>query len=73
MITVGSTIVYRPSFGYGMPKEAKVVGLTLTAYPRCKEGVEVPAVAKEAIQANKVLFDLDDGHWCYSEQVELQA
>lgn len=72
MIKQGDTITYRSLFG-GIGKKAKVLTLTLTTLPKDKYGVEVPAVGIESVKANKVMFELDDGHWCYSSQVVLSS
>jgi len=69
IINVGDTITYQGSFGGGISKQAKVMGLTLTDEPRTKDGQECLAVFVRDVKANRVLFDLDDGHWCYSDQI----
>jgi hypothetical protein len=71
IINVGDTITYRGSFGAGLAKQAKVMGLTLTEEPRMKEGQECLSVFVKDVKANRVVFDLDDNHWCYSEQIVL--
>jgi hypothetical protein len=43
----------------------------MTDYARARSGVEVPMVPVEVVLANKAVFILSDGHWCYSEQVVL--
>lgn len=70
-IKINDTITYRGSFGSGPRKSAKVVGLTVTKYPREKVGKDVDNVNVELVKQNKVLFSLDDGHWAYSEQIIL--
>lgn len=73
MIRVGDTITYRPGFaGTEAPRQVKVLELTLTQEPREKYGVEVNAVHEICVRENLVCFMLDDGHWCYSEQVDLE-
>jgi hypothetical protein len=69
IINVGDMVTYRGGFGGDPPKRAKVVGLTLTDEPREKYGQEVLSVDVQSVKANRVLFDLDDGHWCYSDQI----
>jgi hypothetical protein len=71
MIKINDTIKYRDMFGRGMLKEAKVEAMELTSHPRAKDGVPVFIVGKDSVRANKVVFSLDDGHWCYSDQVVL--
>jgi hypothetical protein len=72
IINVGDTVTYHGSFGGGLPKRAKVVGLTLTEEPRTKYGQEVLSVDVQSVKANRVVFDLDDSHWCYSDQIVLR-
>jgi hypothetical protein len=69
-IKIGDKVKYRGSFGYDAPKVATVEGLTLTKYPREKYGKSVEEVNMIDVKANKVLFDLSDGHWCYSDQIK---
>lgn len=71
IINIHDTITYRPGFGFQPPVKVKVIGLTLTQHPREKYGQEVLSVKMADVKANKVLFDLDNGHWAYSEQVDL--
>ena len=70
-IKIGDMITYRGGFGTESPKRVSVVGLTLTDTPRSKYGEDVREVARWQIDDNRVLFSLDDGHWCYSEQVTI--
>lgn len=69
IINVGDTVTYRGAFGRDLPKQAVVRGLTLTDEPRSKYGQEVLSVGVDSVKANRVLFDLDDNHWCYSDQI----
>lgn len=71
IINVGDTVTYRGSFGAGMPKRAEVIGLTLTEAPRLKYGQECLSVFVCDVKANRVVFDLDGGKWCYSDQIVL--
>lgn len=52
-IKVGSKVKYRGCFGMFEPKEVSVKYIERSEYKRCKYGV----------------FVLDDGHWCYGEQI----
>ena len=70
-IKVGDDVVWRGGFGQDMPLSAMVEGMTLTEHPREKYGMEVDKVSVQNVQENRVVFDLDNGHWCYSEQIEL--
>ncbi len=71
MIRIGDTIVYRPGFNSGPPTKAVVDGLTITEHPREKYGNDVSCVDEDLVRKNRVLFSLADGHWCYSEQIDL--
>ena len=70
-IKIGDSISYRGCWGSDPPKTVKVEGLTVTDMPRSKYGEDVQEVTIEQVKANMVLFSLDDGHWCYSEQVTI--
>ena len=70
-IKVGDTVVWRGGFGMNMPLSVTVRGMTLTEHPREKYGTEVEEVYKRDVRENRVLFDLDNDHWCYCEQIDL--
>lgn len=69
IIKIGDTITYRGCFGSGPEETVKVEGLTITQYPRDKYGDNVQEVSVDLVKQNRVLFLLDNNHWCYSEQV----
>ena len=71
MIKLGDTITYRGGWGDHLPTRAKVVSLDITKVQRSKYGTQVNQVSEWSVRGNWVLFGLDDGHWCYSEQVVL--
>jgi hypothetical protein len=73
VIRVGDKVGYRGAFGGGHPATATVQGLTLTEYPRDKYGKSVQEVNIDDVKANKVVFDLSDGHWCYADQIRIVA
>ena len=68
-IKLGTKVAYCGAFGASPRKSVTVVGLTLTDHPRAKDGKSVREVTIDDVKANKVCFDLSDGHWCYSEQI----
>lgn len=72
-IKLGDTVSYCGSFDSGPIKSATVDGLTLTQYPREKYGKSVKEVNIDDVKANKVVFDLSDGHWAYASQIILPA
>lgn len=67
---IGDYIIYRPAFGMEDPVIAKVTGLTLTTLPRDKYGTDVTQIDWYCVKENKVVFSLDNSHWCYSDQVQ---
>lgn len=78
-VKVGDTVKWRGCFGTDAPKDAQIEGMTVTDIPRgrtgrlfrTKYGVEVDEVDSSLIEQNRVVFDLNNGHWAYSEQIEL--
>ena len=65
-IRVGSKVAYRGDFGSGSQQIAVVKCIEVTEFPRQKYGHEVKSVD---IHAHYVLT-LDNGHWCFSHQVD---
>lgn len=68
---IGDTVLWRGAFGTQLPQKAKVVGLEVTEEPRSKYGNEVEEVDECMIDDGCVLFILDNGHWAYSDQINL--
>jgi hypothetical protein len=64
MIKIGDEIHTR--FG-----RTEIEQMQITDYPRTKCGTNVDEVDEDDIRANKVVFILANGHWCYSDQVYL--
>lgn len=69
ILKVGDKVSWRGSFGTAAPQEVVVKGMELTEHPREKSGVAVEAVSWDSVRANKVIFDLENGHWAYGEQI----
>ena len=70
-VKVGDAIQYRPSWGDDPPRLATVVRKSSVSNPGDKEdGQEIESAARELVDAQRVVFDLDNGHWCYSKQVD---
>ena len=65
-IRIGHKVAYRSSFGTGNQETAIVTCIEETELPRQKYGFEVSSVD---LHANYVLT-LDNGHWCFSDQVD---
>lgn len=67
---IGDTIRYRGCFGMDhTPSTATITGMTLSENPRDKYGARIEECTRDQIRQNRVVFDLSDHHWCYSEQV----
>ena len=61
-LKLGDTVMSR--FG-----KAKIERMELTEQPREKYGEEVEEVSWHWVKKNMVMFDLDNGHWSYSENI----
>ena len=68
-IKVGDIVTYRGGFGSHAPKRVVVTEMELTEVPRSKYGEDVDEVTLDDVKAGLVVFGLDDGHWCYSDQI----
>lgn len=66
LIRVGTRIVYRGGFGRNPQKTASVTAIERTYQPGEKYGQEVDEVSMH----DHYVLNLDDGHWCYSHQVD---
>jgi hypothetical protein len=69
-VGVGDVVVMRPGFGGDAPIQARVTQMEITRGARQKSGKSVQFAGWHLIEANRVIFSLDNGHWCYSEQVD---
>tara|TARA_A100001037_G_C14878945_1_gene513046 strand:- start:298 stop:543 length:246 start_codon:yes stop_codon:yes gene_type:complete len=69
-LQVGDKVLWRGGFGTHQPLVATVVGMAITEGPRQKYGASVVAVDWTVVRANRVVFDLDNGHWAYAEQIQ---
>ena len=68
IIKVGTKVKYRGCFGMFEPKTAVVMGIERSEYKRCKYGDPVDSVS--FADKDYCVFNLDDGHWCYGEQID---
>ena len=68
MIKVGSKVIYRPCFGLEPQTKVKVVYILQSEYKRCKYGDEVQSIPFS--KREYATFGLDNGHWCYGEQID---
>jgi hypothetical protein len=69
VLRVGDTVLWRGNFGTAGAMRAKVVRIEETEYPRTKYGTEVSEILWSAVRNNYACLDLDNGSWCYGEQV----
>ncbi len=71
MLKIGDTVQWSGGFGTHNPRPAKIESMQLTNYPREKYGKNVDEVDEIYVHENRVVFGLDNGHWCYSDQITL--
>ncbi len=69
-IRVGDRVVWRGAWGTEEPKIATIEGLVVTDEPGGKYGESAEEVDMNLFNENRVIFDLDSGHWAYSYQVK---
>lgn len=65
-IKIGSKVLYKGEFGRGVATEVKVEGMELVPDGE-KYGTPISEI--DFSRKNNVVFDLDNGHWCYGSQV----
>jgi hypothetical protein len=70
-IQVGDIVHYRPLWGAFAPVKVIVESMELTQFPREKYGDSVNEVSIGCVEQNRVVFGLDNGHWCYASQIVL--
>lgn len=66
LIKRGSQVLYRGGFGNDAQTTASVTGIEITEFAREKYGDEVDEVTLDA----HYVLTLNNGHWCYSDQVD---
>lgn len=71
VLRIGDTVQYRGGWGNDPPKYAVIEQLEVTAKPGEKYGIDVEIVDASLVRANRVVFGFTNGHWCYSDQVDL--
>ncbi len=67
-IKVGTKVLYRGCFGIDAPKIVKVTHIQRSEYKRDKYGVAVDSVPFS--EREYCVFGLDNGRWCYGEQID---
>ena len=72
-IKVGDQVVYRGGWGMDPARIVTVTGLEVTDMPREKYGEPRDEVRWEVVEDNRVMFTVSDGHWAYSEQIDIEA
>jgi len=70
MIRVGNPVIYRPNFGEDLPILVQVSGITITDEPREKYGNYTTEAPWSFVLEDRICFDMNNGHWCYSSQIE---
>jgi len=72
VVKVGDTVQWRGAWGSQAAQPAVVKGLELMEYEGQKEGgISVDEAPHDLIKAGLIIFDLDNGHWAYSSQIDL--
>jgi hypothetical protein len=66
VIRVGSQVLHRGGFGRDSQSVAGVIAIEQTKHHREKYGAEVGEVS----MGDNYVLTLDNGHWCYSDQVD---
>ena len=66
VIRIGTKVTYRANSGRGLVRAAHVTKIDLCE-PGEKYGEEVQEI--EFGMKDDCTFDLDDGHWCYGDQI----
>lgn len=73
VLKVGDTVQWRGCWGRDAAVPAVIDHMEITDEPRRKYGEVAAEVPIELVQANRVVFGLTNGHWCYSEQIVLTS
>ena len=76
-LKVGDEIIYRTVWGTAPPVKVTVEQMGVTEGEGEKYAPksmnDVPEVAWDLVRANRVIFDLSNGKWAYSEAVDVEA
>lgn len=67
IIKAGTKVKYRGCFGMDAPTIVEVKYIQRSEYKRDKYGVEVDSVPFS--EREYCVFSLNNGHWCYGEQI----
>lgn len=70
-LKVGDTVMWRGAFGREPPMPAVIEDMQVTDRPREKYGDYVDEVSLRLVRRGRVVFGLTNGHWCYSDQIDL--
>lgn len=68
IIKIGTKVKYRGCFGTDKPSDVVVTHIERSEHKRDKYGDEVDSVPFD--EREYCVFDLDNGHWCYGEQID---
>ena len=68
MLTINDKVLWRGAFGQDAPKIAKVTAIERDCV--AKSGTPVAAIPWAEVHNRSVIVDLDNGHWCYGNQID---
>lgn len=68
-LNIGDTVSWRGAWGTEPAEEAKVSDMWITKNPREKYGKQVQDASWDMVKQNRVVVDLENGHWAYGEQL----
>ena len=66
-LSVGDKVMWKGGFGSQPPKEATITGIELCSYSGAKYGTSVSSA--EWSQKDRIVVDLDNGHWARGSQL----
>jgi len=69
VLKVGDVVIWRGGWGRDAPLKATVTHLEVTERPGEKYGHEVTEVLWTTVSEDRVVVDLDNGHFAYGHQI----
>jgi len=69
ILKVGDKVMWRGAWGKETPKEAVVTEMALCAVGE-KYGKPISSAKWSTVENEKVVVDLDNGHWAYGYQLD---
>ena len=64
----GTKVLYRPLFGFGPQTEVTILSIDRCERKGSKYGKEVNSIPFK--DKDYGVYDLDNGHWCYGDQID---